>query len=57
MPWKPADALCHTKKAKSTTAQRQWADVANAVLQKTGDEARAVREANAAVAKRFKRKT
>ncbi len=38
--------------AKSPTAQRQWRDVANAVLAKTGDDARAIREANAAVAKR-----
>lgn len=52
MPWKPSDAQRHTKKAKSPTAQRQWRDVANAELAKHGDEARAIRAANAVVAKR-----
>lgn len=52
MPWTPSDATKHTKKATSATSKRQWRDVANAVLKKTGDEGRAVREANAAVAKR-----
>jgi D-aminopeptidase len=52
MPWKPSDATRHTKKATTPIAKRQFADVANSVLEKTGDEGRAVREANAAVAKR-----
>jgi len=52
MPWKPSDAQRHDKKAKSAVAKRQWADVADSVLAKTGDEGRAVREANGAVAKR-----
>lgn len=51
MPWKPKDATRHTKKAKSAKSQRQWKDVANGVLSKTGDEGRAVREANAVVAR------
>jgi hypothetical protein len=52
MPWAPKDATSHTKKATSPIAKRQFADVANSVLGKTGDEGRAIREANAAVAKR-----
>lgn len=52
MPWSPSDATRHTKKAKSPAAKRQFAAVANSVLAKTGDEGRAVRAGNAAVAKR-----
>lgn len=52
MPWTPADAKSHTKAAKSKTAKRQWSDVADKVLAKTGDEGRAVREANAVVKRR-----
>jgi hypothetical protein len=55
MPWTAKDAQRHTKKAKSNEASRQWAEVANKVLSETGDEGRAVREANAAVAKRKKK--
>lgn len=55
MPWSASDASGKTKKAKSPTAKRQWAHVANAVLQKTGNEGRAVREANAVVARRKKK--
>lgn len=55
MPWTPKDAKGKTKKAKSATAQRQWAHVANGVLKKTGNEGRAIREANAVVAKRKKK--
>lgn len=50
MPWSPKDAHAHTKKASTPTTQRQWAHVANAVLKKTGSEAKAVKQANAAVA-------
>jgi hypothetical protein len=56
MPWTKKDAHRHTHKAKSDTAKRQWEHVANGVLKKTGDEGRAVREANAVVAKRKKGK-
>lgn len=56
MPWTPRDATSHTKKAKSTAAKRQWSAPADAVLKKTGDEGRAVRIANAAVAKRGRKK-
>ena len=49
LPWTAKDAATKTKKAKSPKRKRQWAAVADAVLAKTGDEGRAVREANAAV--------
>lgn len=52
MPWTPKDAPRHDKKAKSPIEKRQWSDVANSVLEKTGDEGRAVREANAVIMKR-----
>lgn len=54
MPWKASDAKSKTKKATSPKAQRQWKDVANAVLKRIGDEGRAIREANAVVKKRKK---
>jgi len=52
MPWTAKDASRKTKKAKSPKAKRQWAHVADAVLAKTGDEGRAIREANAVVKRR-----
>lgn len=52
MPWKPSDATSKTKKAASPKAKRQWSKVANGVLKKTGDDARAIREANAVIARR-----
>jgi hypothetical protein len=54
MPWQSTDSTRHTKKADTPVAKRQWADVANSVLKKTGNEGRAVREANAEVARRKK---
>ena len=50
MPWKPNDGPTrHTKKANTGAKKRQWASVANSVLEKTRDEGQAVRVANAAV--------
>ncbi len=49
MPWTPADASSKTKKADTPKKQRQWRDVANSTLARTGDDARAIREANAVV--------
>lgn len=58
MPWTAKSAPAHSKKTRgSPRAKRQWAAVANKVLGDTGDEGRAVRIANAAVAKRKRRKT
>ena len=53
MPWTAKDATRHDRKATGKKS-KQWADVANSVLKKTGDEGRAVREANAVVARRRK---
>jgi uncharacterized protein YdaT len=55
MPWTAKQATAHTKAAKSDKDKRQWADVANSVLKQTGNEGRAIREANAVV-KRGKKK-
>ena len=53
MPWTPSSGPArHTKKAKSPAAKKQWSSVANKVLADSGDEGKAVRIANAAVAKR-----
>lgn len=54
MPWGSGDAARHTKKARSAVARRQWSKVANSILERTGNEGRAVRGANAAVKKRGK---
>ena len=56
MPWTSRSAGKHTKKAKSATAKRQWSHVANSVLAKTGNEGRAIREANAVVKRRRRKK-
>lgn len=50
MPWTPDDAERHTHKATTKQLQALWAKVANDCLERTGDEGRAVREANAVVA-------
>jgi hypothetical protein len=51
MPWTSNDAERHTHKATTSTLQGLWAKVANESLQRTGDEGRAIREANAVVAR------
>ncbi len=56
MPWSPKDATRFTKKAASPKAKRQFSKVANKVLATTGNEGRAIRAANAAVAKRKRKK-
>jgi uncharacterized protein YdaT len=53
MPWTAEDAERHTKKADTPKRQRMWAEIANSVLAETGDEGRAIREANAAVGRDF----
>lgn len=52
MPWTEKDATRHTKKATSPAAKAQWSAVANKVLSSSGDDGKAIRIANAAVAKR-----
>lgn len=49
MPWSPEDAPRHNKKVKGKAHKQLWSQIANQVLKKTGDEGRAIREANAAV--------
>ena len=51
MPWIPSDAPKHNRSVKSPKRKRQWRDVANSILERTGDDARAIRGANAAVKK------
>lgn len=50
MPWTPETIKRHNGKLKGKSA-RQAADVADAVLAKTGDEGLALREANGVVKK------
>jgi uncharacterized protein YdaT len=54
MPWTSKDAEKHTKKANTAAEKRQWAKTANSVLKDGGSEAKAIRIANAAVAKKGK---
>ncbi len=49
MPWTPKQASAKTHKADSAPKQKQWSEVANAVLAKTHDDKRAIMEANAVV--------
>jgi hypothetical protein len=51
MPWTSEDSARKTKKASTPAKKNQWAAVANSVLGKTGDDAQAIRIANAAVKK------
>ena len=51
MPWTSKDAKRHDKKANSPKRQRQWADVADSALRRTGDEGLAIREANGVIKK------
>jgi len=51
MPWGVNDATRHTHKADTSKRKRQWSAVANNILERTGDEGRAVRGANSAVNK------
>jgi hypothetical protein len=51
MPWTPNEAERHTHKATTRELQELWAKVANEALERTGNEGRAVREANAVIAR------
>ncbi len=46
MPWKPTDASSKTSRANTPKKKRQWRDIANRVLAKTGDDASAIKQAN-----------
>ena len=52
MPWSANDAERHTHKATTSELRELWAKIANECLERTGDEGRAIREANAVVARR-----
>ena len=51
VPWTPKQATKHNHSVKSPKRKRQWSSVANSILEKTGDDARAIRGANSAVKK------
>ena len=51
MPWTPNDADRHTHKATTQALKELWAKVANEALERTNDEGRAIREANAVIAR------
>lgn len=51
LPWTPHQAIKHNKAAKLKGLQHQWSDVANSVLQRTGDDAQAIRTANGVLKK------
>jgi hypothetical protein len=55
MPWTPNQAERHTHKATTPNLKELWARVANERLESTGDEGRAIREANAVVARHAER--
>lgn len=57
MPWTAKDAYSHTKKANTPALQAQWSTIANSHLERTGDEAAAIRMANDAVANKPTKKT
>jgi hypothetical protein len=49
MPWSPSDATRHTKKARTAKQKRQFAHVANSMLERGESEGASIRAANAAV--------
>ena len=51
MPWTADDAERHTHKATTRALQELWAKIANDCLERTGNEGRAIREANAVIAR------
>jgi hypothetical protein len=55
MPWTADDAQTHTHKATTSELKELWAKVANERLEKTGNEGRTIREANAVVARQVER--
>lgn len=49
MPWSPKEASAKTSKANTPAKRKQWAEVANKVLQETGDDAKAITVASGVV--------
>jgi len=59
MPWtNNSDVARHNKKAAAAGGKesRQWRDIANSVLKRTGDEGLAIREANGVIKNGGKRR-
>ncbi len=54
MPWITQDAIKKDKKANTSAKKKQWAAVANSVLKKTGDDAKAIKIANGVIKKKKK---
>lgn len=54
MPWTSKDASKKTKKADTKAEKEQWAKTANKVLKSTGNDAKAIRIANAAIKNKAK---
>lgn len=55
MPWRSTSAKRFTGKAKSKTAKRQWAHVANSMLKSGKSKGAAIRAANGVVKARKKK--
>ncbi len=55
MPWTPDEAERHTHKATTRELKELWSKIANETLERTGDEGRAIREANAVIARQAER--
>ena len=49
MPWSPSDAKSKDKAANTPAKQEQWSKVADSVLQRTGNEGLAIKEANGVI--------
>lgn len=56
MPWTAKDVPGKTKKATTAKRKRQWVDVANSALKRTGNEATAIKMANGVVAKQVRKR-
>lgn len=56
MPWTENDAHHKTRHANTARKRTKWANIANGVLEKSGDEGKAIRIANAAVHPRTHKK-
>jgi hypothetical protein len=52
MPWSAKDAKSKTKKARTPAQKKRWATTANSVLKKTGNDATAIKVANARMRKK-----
>ncbi len=49
MPWKPSQAHAHNKGINDPATARRWSKIANSMLQKSGDDAKALRVANGVI--------